>query len=251
MTSSHINFIRPQVLNDDQISSWFSLRNHETLHKQNRIPGLNLGLNTDEEKEIVLNNRKLLGNEIGVKENQIAYASQVHKTHVEIVEKAGIYPDTDAMVTRVTDLALAIQVADCVAVLLGDPVNRIIGAVHAGWRGAANDIIPKTIAKMLTLGAETKQIYGFLGPCISLGSFEVGEEVATQFPNEYVDREHYNKPHIDLKAFINFQLLNEGMLDSKIELDTHCTINDERFYSYRRQKEKSGRMMGIIKLKPS
>lgn len=248
--SSRINFIRPTLLNNRQISSWFSLRNHEVLH-QNKIPGLNLGLNTDEEKEIVLQNRQLLRDEIGVGDNNIAYATQVHKTHVEVVEKAGTYPATDAMVTRNPDLALAIQVADCAAVLLGDPENKIIGAAHAGWRGAADDIIPKTIAKMKTLGAEIDQIHAFISPCISMENFEVGEEVAAQFPDEFVDREHYKKPHVDLKAFIRFQLLNEGMLDSKIELDTHCTIDDERFYSYRRQKEKSGRMMGIIKLNPS
>jgi len=245
--SSHINFIRPTLLNNMQISSWFSLRNHEILH-QNKIPGLNLGLNTDEEKEVVLQNRQLLRDEIGVGDNNIAFATQVHKTHVEVVEKAATYPETDAMVTRTPNIALAIQVADCSAVLLGDPENKIIGAAHAGWRGAADDIIPKTISKMKTLGAEIEQIQAFVSPCICLENFEVGEEVAAQFPDEFIDREHYKKPHVDLKAFIRFQLLNEGMLESKIELDTHCTIDDDRFYSYRRQKEKSGRMMGVIKL---
>jgi YfiH family protein len=246
--SSQINFLKPGLLNDETISSWFSLRNHGSVQPELDIPGLNLGLNTHEEEKNVLQNRKLLLAEIGLEVHEIAYAIQVHKTNIEVVKHGGTYPNTDAFVTTETNLALAIQVADCAAVLLADNRNRVIGAAHAGWRGAVENIIPKTVKKMITLGAEVKNLKAFISPCISLKNFEVGEEVATQFSDEFVDREHYEKPHVDLKEFIRHQLLGQGMMESKIELDTHCTISDERFYSYRRQKEESGRMMGIIKL---
>lgn len=246
--SSQIEFIKPSLLNDERISSWFTLRNHQSIHQDLTIPGLNLGLNTGEKEEIVRRNRNTLLNEIGLDAHQIAYAIQVHQTKVEVVNHGGTYPNTDAFVTTDTDLALAIQVADCAAVLFGDPRNRVIAAAHAGWRGAAANIIPKTIDKMVGFGAEIKNIKAFISPCISLQNFEVGEEVASQFPDQFVDRENYKKPHVDLKEFIRHQLLDLGMLESKIELDTHCTINGEQFYSYRRQKEQSGRMMGIIKL---
>lgn len=248
MMSSRIDLIKPKLLNGESISSWFSLRNQDSVHPNLTIPGLNLGLNTDEEDEIILQNRKLLLDEIGLEAHQIAYAIQVHKTRVEEVTHGGTYPNTDAFVTAEPNLALAIQVADCAAVLFGDPKNKVIAAIHAGWRGAAGNIIPKTLEKMMTLGAEIKNIKAFISPCISLENFEVGEEVAAQFPDKFVDRDHYQKPHVDLKEFIRFQLLELGMKESKIELDMHCTINDERFYSYRRQNEKSGRMMAIIKL---
>jgi YfiH family protein len=186
--------------------------------------------------------------EVGLDVHQVAYAIQVHKTKIEVVTNAGTYPDTDAFVTAKKDMALAIQVADCAAVLFGDPKNRVIAAAHAGWRGAAGNIIPKTLDKMLSLGAEPKNIKAFISPCISLKNFEVGEEVASEFPDQFVDRDRFEKPHIALKEFIRYQLLEHGMMESKIELDTHCTIDDEKFYSYRRQKGKSGRMMGIIKL---
>lgn len=246
--SSPIKFIKPTLLNDESISSWFSLRNHESVQPKLNIPGLNLGLNTEEDEEIILQNRRLLLNEIGLDVHQIAYAIQVHKTKIEVVQHGGVYPNVDAFVTTRTNLALAIQVADCAAVLIGDPKNRVIAAAHAGWRGAVGDIIPKTLQRMMSLGAEVRHIKAFISPCISLKNFEVGEEVAAQFPDEFVDRDHYEKPHVDLKEFIRHQLLEQGMMESKIELDTHCTINDERFYSYRRQKEQSGRMMGIINL---
>lgn len=246
--SSQIKFIKPRLLNDESISSWFSLRNHDRIKANLNIPGLNLGLNTDEDEAVILQNRRLLLDEIGLDAHQIAYAIQIHKTNIEVVELGGTYPNTDAFVTTETNLALAIQVADCAAVLFGDPHKRVVAAAHAGWKGAAANIIPKTLKKMMRYGADIDHIKAFISPCISLKNFEVGEEVARQFPDEFVDRDHYKKPHVDLKEFIRHQLLEQGMMESKIELDTDCTINDERFYSYRRQKEKSGRMMGIIKL---
>lgn len=246
--SSQIDLIRPNLLNDETLSSWFSLRNHESVQTKRTISGLNLGLNTDEAEDVILSNRERLLNEIGLDAHQIAYAVQVHKTNIEVVERGGTYPNTDGFVTNHQNLALAIQVADCAAILFGDPVNKVIGAAHAGWRGAAGDIIPKTISKMKKLGAEVKQIKVYISPCISMANFEVGEEVAEQFPDQFVDRVHYEKPHVNLKEFIRHQLLSEGMMESKIELDTSCTIAEEKFYSYRRQKQKSGRMMGIIKL---
>lgn len=248
MISSPIKLIKPHLLNDESISSWFSLRNHESVQQNSTIPGLNLGMNTQEEEEIILQNRKLLLDQVGIDTHQIAYAIQVHETKVEVVRHGGTYPNTDAFATTKQGMALAIQVADCAAVLFGDPVNGVIAAVHAGWRGAVGNIIPKTLKKMMSLGAEAKNIKAFVSPCISLKNFEVGEEVATKFPDQFVDRDRFEKPHVDLKEFIRYQLLEQGMMESKIELDTHCTINDEKFYSYRRQKEKSGRMMGIIKL---
>lgn len=246
--SFRINFIRPGILNSSEISSWFTLRNQDLVQKDRKIAGLNLGLNTSEESAVVEQNRKLLLDEIGLKENEIVFGTQIHKTDVKTVHQGGSYENTDAFVTNQRGLALAIQVADCAAVLLGDNENRVIGAAHAGWRGAADGIVPKTIQKMIEIGADVKNIKAFVSPCISLENFEVGDEVAEQFPQQFVNIESFAKPHVDLKAFIKHQLLETGIGISHIEIDEHCTISDDNFYSYRRQKENSGRMMGLIKL---
>lgn len=243
-----INLIKPQILNDPVISSWFTLRNHQSVHPEKNIAGLNLGLNTEEAEAIILKNRDFLLNEIGVEASQIAYALQVHKTDVKKVTKGGTYPNTDGFVTREKGLALAIQVADCAAVLFGDSNNNVIGAAHAGWRGATGGIVPKTIKKMKTLGAQVNYIKVYVSPCISLENFEVGEEVAAMFPDEFIDTSGYQKPHVDLKAFIQHQLIQEGVQKGHIVIADACTIADENYYSYRRQQEKSGRMMGIIKM---
>ncbi|MEX0720672.1 MAG: peptidoglycan editing factor PgeF [Balneolaceae bacterium] len=246
--SSQINFIKPDLLNGAAISSWFTLRNPELTQSDQQVHGLNLGLNTNENKWVVEKSRRLLLNEIGLKKDEIAFGTQIHKTEVKLVKKGGTYADTDAFVTNVQGLALAIQVADCAAILLGDEDNAVIGAAHAGWRGAVGGVVLKTIQKMKVIGAEPKFIKAFISPCISLEHFEVGEEVAGKFPEQFVDRENFSKPHVALKAFLQSQLLEAGVAESNVEVDEGCTISDEQFYSYRRQKEKSGRMMGIIKL---
>ncbi|MEX2362323.1 MAG: peptidoglycan editing factor PgeF, partial [Balneolaceae bacterium] len=186
--------------------------------------------------------------DLGLTQNEIVFGNQIHNSDILVAEKAGIYADTDAFVTKTSGLALAIQVADCAAVLLGDEENGVIGAAHAGWRGAVDDIVPKVISRMKEAGAETNFIKVFISPSISQVNFEVGEEVAAQFPKQFVDFESQSKPHVNLKAFLKYQLLNSGILSVNIEIDEGCTISDENFYSYRRQKDKSGRMMGIIKL---
>jgi YfiH family protein len=248
MKSSQIKFIRPKLLNNEVVSSWFSLRNQQMFNPQHDIPGLNLGLNTNEKEEVIFENRERLLSEIGLLAHQIAFAVQVHKTNVQYVEQGGTFPNTDAFVTDKRNLALAIQVADCAAILIADTHNNVIGAAHAGWRGAVGNIVPKTIEKMQELGAKTKDMSVFVSPCISLKNFEVGKEVANQFPEKFVDWERFEKPHVDMKGYVNHQLQSLGISENRIEMDESCTISDPSFYSYRRQKEKSGRMMGIIKL---
>ncbi len=249
MTSSHIDFIRPEKLNDARIFSWFTLKNAHLNEEEQQIPGLNVGFNSNEKQEILLHNLNLVSSEIRMKPSNLALAEQVHKTNVQVITEGGIYPETDAFVSNTPGTALGIQVADCGAILFGDSVNQVIGAAHAGWRGAVDRIVPKTIEKMLELGAELKNIKVFISPCIAKHNFEVGDEVAEKFADHLVDREHYEKPHVDLKGLIEDQLLELGIAKKHIEIDERCTIDHEDlFYSYRREKEKSGRMVGIIKL---
>ena len=248
MMSSPIDYLQPDLLNSKGISAWFTYRNHLNVNPTNDIQGLNLGMNTSDAPEVIEWNRNVLLQELSIEAGQLAYAKQVHKTHIEEVKEGGEYPDTDGLVTTSENLVLAIQVADCAAILLGDSVNRVVGAVHAGWRGASANICIKMIDKMKELGAEPKNIKAFISPCISLKNFEVGQEVAMQFPSRFVDFCSYQKPHVDLRAFIKDQLREMGIGDKNMEINQECTIDNEHLYSFRRQKEKSGRMMALIKL---
>lgn len=247
---SRIKYLTPEILNDDdRIAAYFSLRNQGNIHTDREIPGLNLGLNTDESPSVVWQNREELLKALGIESSKIAYAKQVHETHVEVVEEGGTFDKTDALVSNTPGMALAIQVADCAAVLMADADNKVIGAAHAGWRGAVAGIVSKTIASMKELGAETDKIKVFISPCISLKNFEVGDEVAEKFPKELVDRTNYRKAHVDLKRYIEMELQQNEIASTQIQTDPECTIDNSDLYSYRRQKQKSGRMMGIIQLK--
>jgi len=96
------------------------------------------------------------------------------------------------------------------------------------------------------MGANLLQTLAYISPCISLQHFEVGDEVATQFDSTFINRNIGKKPHLDLKSFLNHQLLTEGISQQKIEIDPRCTIEDLRFYSFRRERHKAGRMLAFI-----
>lgn len=247
--SSLLKLYKPEALNDGTVSAWFTLKNADFFNTKNVIPGLNLGFNTSASSQVIEHNLKLLSKEIATPISHIAYAKQVHGIEIKEVTTGGLAGDCDGLITTTQGLALAIQVADCVAVLFYDKEQKIVAAVHAGWRGAADGIIPKAIELMRNKGSKTENIWVFTSPCISMKMFEVGAEVAEQFPKAFVDTQSFDKPRVDLKGFVTHQLIELGILDQHIECSEGCTVIDESlYYSYRREGEQSGRMMAIIKL---
>jgi YfiH family protein len=247
---SKLDIIQPEIFSKEKsVQAWFTTKNKSLFSGNDNIQGLNLGLNTAESESTVERNRTVLMEDLDIDPHWVAYGEQVHSDRIQVVTQGGIYSGTDGFVTSVPRLALTIQVADCAAVLLADAKNRVIAAVHAGWRGAVSDIVPKAVKYMVAQRAEEKQIKAFISPCISLQHFEVGTEVAGQFPDRFVDYTSYDKPHVDLKGFIKYQLMVKGVLPEHIQVHEGCTVRDDnRYYSYRREGDKSGRMMGIIQL---
>lgn len=234
--------------NVSDISALFTGANKEIINPGSSVPGLNLGYNTEAEPAEVDQNFKSLFENIGWNRNQLALANQVHGSNIIQVTEPGTYDNADGFVTDKAELSLGIRVADCAAVLAGDAVNGVIGAFHAGWKGAADNIVPKGIDQMIQLGANADHIRVYLSPCISLENFEVGEEVASKFPQQFLDRESYKKTHVDLKGYIGWQLLNSGIKIENVEISTHCTVQNSNYYSYRRERGRAGRMLGMIKL---
>lgn len=234
-----------------RIKAYFSYRNSNDVNESGVIPGLNTGMNTKASAEEVDKNRQAYLSTVGLDPNHLTLAKQVHGNQVEIVSQAGIKEDTDGLVTNQHGLILGIQVADCAAILLADPDHEVIGAVHAGWRGAAAGILPAAIERMEKKGADPSRILAWVSPCISLKHFEVGDEVASQFPDQFVDYSSYSKPHVNLSGYVHDQLIHCGVLASQIEVDSRCTFdNEEEFYSYRRERERAGRMLTLITISP-
>ncbi len=205
-------------------------------------------MNTGDDKSTVLANRERFFSENGFASNKIAFADQRHSAAVAQATEAGIYPECDALITNKANLPLVIQVADCACVYLYDKENHAIGLIHSGWRGTAKNILGETISAMnKAFGSEGKNISAAISPCISQENFEVGEDVFVQFDQKYFRRKSENKWLLDLKSVLVDQLHSAAV--QEIELDDACTFADsERYFSYRRDREKSGRMMGFFVL---
>jgi YfiH family protein len=242
-----IDVIQPSLFSP-QVKAFFTQKNSH--FSDNRlIPGLNVGFNTQEERQQIEENRKIIFNSYSIDAKKVAFGNQVHGTQVVEVFQAGLQSDTDGLITNSKELGLAILVADCAAILLHDEQIGYVGALHAGWRGAIGGILPHTLSLFKAKGSDLSQLKVFISPCISAAKFEVGEEVASQFPENVVIRELNLKPHIDLKAFISMQFQENGVNLKQVEVHAGCTLSDSKaYYSYRREGKQSGRMMAFIQL---
>ena len=243
-------YIEPHsFVGDNHIVAGFSTRLGGTSVAP--FDSLNLGLSTKDDRAAVLENRTRLFSAVGFSTDTLAITGQVHGTELIEVERPGLYPGYDAMVTRKPGLLLCLSAADCASVLIADSANRIIGACHAGWRGTVGQIVSKTVGTMLSMGASRHNLKAYISPCISLDNFEVGPEVAEQFDPRVVNMlPGKKKPHIDLKKAIQMQLLEQGVTEEAIEVSPHCTFAEtDRFFSYRAEGGKTGRQMGFIGMK--
>jgi YfiH family protein len=176
----------------------------------------------------------------------VASVGQVHGTGVAVVRTGGHVAAHDGLVTDVPGLLLTVLAADCALVLLADTAAGIVGACHSGWRGTVAKITGETVRAMAALGADPARVRAYVGPCISAEAFEVGEEVAAQFPDASVGRRpEWPRPHVDLRGDLARQLTEAGV--GQIELSEACTVSDvDRFYSYRAEDGTTGRMLGFI-----
>jgi len=180
--------------------------------------------------------------------DQTARLKQVHAAGVVNVTTPGDAGTGDALITATPGIWLEIRTADCVPLLLADPVRRIVAAVHAGWRGTAAEISRATVELLrIEWHSNPADLIAAIGPCIAPCCFEVGEEVADEFPG-YVIRTA-PRPHVDLVSANRDQLLAAGLNASNIESLDLCTVCDpERFHSFRRDRG-DGRMFAAIQLR--
>ena len=243
------DLIEPEHLNNSITGAFFAPANRDHKVEGSLYEGINIGLSTRDTPDQLCKSAEYLLAYRDLEASKLALGRQVHGSSVSFAVKPGIYDNSDGLVANSTDVVLGIQVADCAALLIADPVNRVIGAFHAGWRGAAAGVVREGIKKMNGAGGDPQHMRAYISPCISLENFEVGEEVARQFPNEFCDYVSWDKPHIDLKGFLFSELLEAGVSESNIHTSEYCTMEDTRFYSYRRENKKAGRMLACIYLK--
>ena len=211
---------------------------------------LNLGINTTDDPANVNENRRRFFTAIGADVSLFASSHQVHSTEILYVTEPGRFEGYDALITNQPGLLIGVTVADCVPVLLYDPANQAIAAVHAGWRGTVGGIVHKTLAAMQQrFGTVANHCYAHVGTCIDACSFEVGPEVANQF-SALFKRADGRQYYVDLKAANKQALLDFGIPAEQISVSPFSTVlNNDDYFSYRAEGGKTGRMLAVIGVK--
>ena len=195
----------------------------------------------DDDPGHVAENRRRMAAQIGVTPENLLSVWQIHSPDAVVATGPweGERPRADAIVTRTEGLALGVTAADCGPILFVDPNARVIGAAHAGWKGALTGVLESTVEAMEKLGAERGGIVAAIGPLIRQHSYEVGDEFVERFIEADAENAAFFLPAsraghamFDLAGFIRMRLENAGVLMiDDIGVDTY---SDERFFSYRR-----------------
>lgn len=229
---------------------------------------LNLGLKTKDETQNVLENRNRLASATGIALEDCCFAKQVHENTVVILDindkgkGSKNFEDSiancDAMITKTQGICPVVMAADCVPLLIYDPVQKVAGAVHSGWRGTVKKIIFHTIKAMQEkFSSNTWDLWVGIGPCIHPGVYEVGNEVVEKFREEFKEIDSFfwglnsNKSkHLDLVEANRYMLRKMGVPLEQVEVMNICTYrNPDLCFSARRDGINSGRFVAGIMLK--
>ncbi len=204
---------------------------------------LNLGYGTGDNDSNVKTNRARFLQALNFHESDIVQAVQIHGNHIKKVVSSGIYEKTDGFITQTPHLPLTIRVADCMPVFLFDPVNVVIGLVHAGWQGTSKKILQTTIQEMQSqYDAKPENIQAALGPAIGPCCYAVKEDVASQFPSKYIKNNR-----LDIIGSNYDQLIEAGLYADHIEKSVLCTCcHQEWFFSHRCSQGRTGRMIALL-----
>ena len=220
---------------------------------------LNCGNGSGDAADRVAENRRRAMAELGQDEASLLTLYQVHSPDVVTVNGpwSGPSPRADAMVTSRPGLALGILTADCAPVLLADAEGGVIGAAHAGWRGALAGVVEAAVAAMEALGAKAEHMSAAVGPCIAQASYEVGPEFRAPFLTAdaangalFADGGK-GRPHFDLPGFVGRRLTSAGVSQVTVLARDTCA-EAEDFFSYRRSQHRGdpdyGRNLSVIAL---
>lgn len=272
------DFMEPLSLIDKEIAyftipSWtklnsglcvgFSTRNGG--NSKNHFSSLNLALHVDDDKENVIENRKLISTELNFSFNSWTCAEQVHYNNIKIISKSDrgkgrcnlndAIPSTDGLITGVIDILLTSFYADCVPIYFFDPIKNVIGLAHAGWKGTLLLIGEKMVERMQEeYNCSLEDIRVVIGPSIGKCCYEVDDKIVKPLllelgilSEEIVKDKGNGKYNLDLKRVNAIIIERSGINPKNIEISSLCTsCNNDLFYSYRKENGKTGRMASWI-----
>ncbi len=204
--------------------------------------GLNCGKGSKDKKRNIAKNLKYVSKTMGIQKQNLILMHQTHSNKVIEIKKNNYEKKifSDAIITKINGFALGVVTADCVPILVYDKKNKIIGCIHAGWKGAFSGIIKNTINKIKKLGSKNK-IIACIGPCIGKKSYEVDFKFYKKFllkskkNKRYFSKKNRKKKFFDLRKFINDKLVELDVTVDHINRDTFK--EKKNFFSYRRSSK--------------
>jgi len=209
-----------------------------------------MSFNVGDDFNLVKENREKFFSKLGLNESSIAYQKQVHGDNINIVNKGGDCGESDAMITTEKNLGLALSSADCCTIYIYNPQKNLIAAVHSGWRGTSKKILLKVLKHLSeNYACDPADLICYLGPSISQNNYELGEDVARQFEEKYLDRQQ-DKFFLNISK-INYDILvNFGVVKNNIQASHLCSYEYSTIlHSYRRDGKYSGRAFGVFAMK--
>lgn len=222
--------------------------------------GLNTGLGSSDDPAAVAENRCRIAEHLGGVPDDFAACFQIHSAVARVAEAGwkGERPEGDATVTAVPGVLCAVLTADCAPILLADAEAGVVGAAHAGWKGALDGIVHSTVSAMQALGAEPRRMVAVVGPCIAQASYEVGADFEARFEHHdpgserfFVPGEAADKRLFDLPGFVLWRLEQAGVGEA-VWTDHDTRADAARFFSNRRAylngEPDFGRLMSAIGL---
>ena len=236
-------------------------------YSEGRYGEFNINRYCGDSEEAIQKNREALCQLLGIEDHSLLMPHQVHLAEIAVVDREMLTLPTeeilqkldgiDALMTNEAGVCIGVSTADCIPVLLYDPIQRASCAIHAGWRGTVQRIAEKAVARMTEVfGSDSKNLIAQIGPGIHLESFEVGDEVYQTFekegfPMELISKK-YEKWHIDLPECNRLQLVAAGIPETHIAVSSVCTFQQsDTFFSARKLSINSGRIFTGILLQES
>lgn len=210
----------------------------------------NLSYSVGDEKSVVDKNRKDFFESLGLSVENVGYQRQIHSDIVNVIGCGGDNGASDALITDKKNLGLAISIADCTPIFLYDFKNKVIAAVHSGWRGTESKILEKIFSKLQNdYNSKPEDLVAYIGPSISQANYAVGKEVAEKFSDSYL-KPIGDKFLLDVSGINSKMLLDFGIPKNQIQKSELCTYEfKDLLHSYRRDGNFSGRSIGVIAIK--
>ena len=209
----------------------------------------NMSKSIADSEELVVSNRLFFFNRLGLNPKNVIIQKQIHSDIVNVVDEFTEDLEGDALITKSKGLGLAISTADCTNIYLYDSLKKVIAAVHSGWMGTEKRILEKTLNILFNkFDSNPADIFAYFGPSICQKNYEVGEEFKKKFEDKYLLPQN-GKLLLDLKTANKDMLLKSGITEAQIEVDDICSFENRDYHSYRRDKENSGRALGVIAIR--